>query len=419
MKNIKVFKVGGSVLAEPEDFLKIARLLLKFQDTGVCLVTSALKGRTDELIKLYTRAVSQPDFYGFEKFVGMGEIQSALLFESVFKNLNVETRAILPGMTEWPIHIRLKSMVHLSSQKINEKREFTLLPKSQQIVNRYLIPLLKKNTILVIPGFVAQDEKNKTITLGRGGSDISALLIAELLKASELILVKDVGGILSVDPRVISDAQTIKNLSWEELGALAASGAQVLNPISLKHRKKLSKLRVIPDDGINIENGGTEIFFGDEVSIVLSDMTYGVLTFIGECIPETTGILSRVSNILMGKGIAIHSITISENLLAVYVEEDRAEKAYELLATLISEIKKLKALNLQKGIAKIVIKSLGFINEPGAIKKIITPIAREKINIWEILTVHTDIMIFVESRDKERAYNIISQLFRKEKSGKK
>jgi len=187
-----------------------------------------------------------------------------------------------------------------------------------------------------------------------------------------------------------------------------------LNPISLKHRRNLPKLRVIANDGDNIENGGTEILFDKEININLSDKTYGVLTFIGEKIPETPGILSNVSNILMKKKITIHSITISDNLLAIYVEENRLEKAYELLSSLISRIKNLKALNLKKGIAKIVIRSLKFINDPGAIKKIVTPIAKEKINIWEILTVHTDIMVFVESQDRVRAYNFIKKLFRKE-----
>ncbi|MEO0205068.1 MAG: ACT domain-containing protein [candidate division WOR-3 bacterium] len=414
MNNIKVFKIGGSVLSEPEDFLKIARLILKFKNAKICLVTSATKDKTDELIKSFTKAVPEPDFYSFERFVGMGEIQSAMIFESVFNFLGVNAKAIIPGMSEWPIHIRLKSRSRLSAQKINEKREFTLLPMAKKIAQRYLIPLLNKNTVLVVPGFIAQDERNKTVTLGRGGSDISALLLAELLEAKELILVKDVGGILSVDPKIVSNTKMIKRLSWAELGALAASGAQVLNPISLKHRRKLPKLRVIANDNTNIENGGTEILFDKEISILPSEKTFGVLTFIGERIPETPGILGRVSNVLMEKRIAIHSITISDNLLAIYVEEEKAEKAYEFLSTLVSEIKNLKALNLKKGIAKILIRSLKFINEPGAIKKIVTPISREKINIWEILTVHTDIMVFVESQDKVKAYNFINQLFRKE-----
>ncbi|MEO0137379.1 MAG: ACT domain-containing protein [candidate division WOR-3 bacterium] len=414
MKNIKVFKVGGSVLAEPEDFLKIAKLLLKFKTTAICLVTSAMKGETDKLIDLYMRAVPQPDFYGFERFAGMGEILAALIFESVFKALNAQARTILPGMAEWPIHIRLQSKGQLSAQKINEKREFTLLPIASKIAGRFLLPLLNKNTILVIPGFIAQDEKKNIVTLGRGGSDISALLIAELLNAQELVLVKDVGGILSVDPKIVSNSRMIKKLSWAELGALAASGAQVLNPISLKHRKNLQKIRVIAQDGKNLENGGTEIVFDKEVSITLAEKIYGVLTFIGERIPETPGILSKVAQTLTEKKVAVHSLTISDNLLAIYVEESRVEEAYEHLSKLIPEIKNFKALNLKKGIAKIVVRSLKFINEPGAIKKIATPLSREKINIWEILTVHTDIMIFVEAQDKIRAYNLIKQLFKKE-----
>lgn len=416
MNNIKVFKVGGSVLSKPEDFLKIARCILQFRDSRICLITSAIKGQTDELIKTYSRAIPQPDFYNFEKFVGMGEIQSALMFESAFKYLGKKAKAILPGMLEWPIHISLKSISRLSEQKINEKRDFVVLSKAEKITQKYLFPLLRQNTILIIPGFIAQDEKGYTLTLGRGGSDISALLMAELLKSSELILFKDVGGILSLDPKIVSNTKMIKKLSWAELGALAASGAQVLNPISLKHRKNLPKLRVISNNGVITKKAGTEVFFDKTVSITLSNKKYGVLTFIGKKIPETPGLLNQVTAVLLQKKIAIHSVTISDNLLAIYVLLNKAEIAYKLLSPLISKSKNLKALNLKKDINKIVIRSLNFINEPGAIKSIAAPIAREKINIWEILTVHTDIMVFVESQDCHRVYKIINNLFKKEQN---
>ncbi len=414
MNNIRVFKVGGSVLADPHDFLKIARVILKFHDSKICLVTSAIKGQTDELIRMYTKAIPRLDFYNFEKFVGMGEIQSAIIFESVFKYLGKDAKTILPGMSEWPIHIALKSKTQLSQQKINEKRDFTVLSKSKKIAHKYILPLLKKDTIIIIPGFVAQDEDGHTMTLGRGGSDISALLIAELLKSSELVLIKDVGGILSMDPKIVSDTKMIKRLSWAELGALAASGAQVLNPISLKHRKNLPKLRVIPDNGKISDDSGTQVSFDKTISIVSSEIDYGVLTFIGEKIPETPGILSQIAMILAQKKITINAITISDNLLAIYVLQKNAEAAYRLLSPLITHFKNLKALNMKNNIARIVVRSLSFINEPGAIENIVAPIARAKINIWELLTVHTDIMLFVESQDRKRAYKIIRGLVRKE-----
>lgn len=418
MNKIKVFKVGGSVLSEPEDFLKIAQCTLQFRESKICLVTSAIKGQTDELIRTYTRAIPKPDFYNFEKFVGMGEVQSALIFESAFKYLGKNAKAILPSMREWPIHISLKSKALLSHQKINEKRDFAILPKSKRIAQKYLLPLFRENTIIIIPGFIAQDENGYLLTLGRGGSDISALLMAELLQSKELILVKDVGGILNMDPRIVANPKMIKKLSWEELGALAASGAQVLNPISLKHRKKLPKLRVISNSNSITKKDGTEVFFDKTVSITSSNKNYGVLTFIGEKIPETSGILNQIASVLAHKNIAINSITISDNLLAIYVLQEKAEIVYKLLSPLISRFKNLKALNLKKNIAKIVIRSLNFINEPGAIENIVAPIAREKINIWEVLTVHTDIMIFVESQDCQRAYKIIMQLVKKERNGK-
>lgn len=413
MNDIKVFKVGGSVLAEPNDFLIIAQRVLQFKETYKCVVTSASKGKTDELIKLYADTIPKFDFYNFEHFVGMGEIQAAILFESVFRYLKVAARAILPGTKEWPIHISLKSRAQLSPEKINEKRDFVLLQKCEARAKKYLLPLLRKDVILVIPGFVAQDSLGRTITLGRGGSDISALIIAELFNAGELVLIKDVGGILSLDPKIISHGRCIKSLAWEELGILASSGSQVLNPISLKHRKNLPRLRIVSNNSESLKDTETEITFKKNITIKSSDKIFGVLTFIGEKLPETPGILSEISEVLAHNKIAIYSLTISDNLIAVYIAEEKAEIAYRFVSPLILKIKNLKALNMKKGITKVVIRSLKFINEPGIIKKIVTPIAKQGINIWEILTAHTDIMIFVEKEFLKKTCQVIKTIFKK------
>ena len=415
MKYIKIFKIGGSVLKRPGDFLKIAGRISKFSDKRICIITSALKGKTSELVKIFSEAVPQPDFWNLERFVGLGEIQSAMLFEAAFLYTDTPAKAILPWMKEWPLFISLNTKEMLSAQKINEKREFKLLSKSYRKTRDHITKLFEKFRVLVIPGFLAKDSSGRIVTLGRGGSDISAFLIAELVEARELILVKEVEGILNVDPRLLNKSRKLHYLDADQLGIMASSGAQVINPISLKHRNKLKKVKVMSlDKGMHREIG-TEIFFGKDITIQASKSIYAVLTFVGDNIPETSGILARISGILARNDISIFSITISDKLVALYVKEKKGKKAYRLLSPLLNRSRNLKALNLKKDIGKIVVRGLKFINEPGIIQKIVTPISKQGINIWEVLTVHTDVMIFVEATDLEQTCNVIKKVFRNKK----
>jgi aspartate kinase len=413
MKNIKIFKIGGSVLKTPEDFLKIARKIADNKNLRVCIVTSAIKGKTSELIDVFCRAVPEPKFLDLEKFVGLGEIQAAILFESSFRFLGIKSKAVLPWMKEWPLHISIKNQNLLSKDRINEKRDFAVLKKSKDKTRRYLLPLFRKNQVVIVPGFVARDGKGRMVTLGRGGSDISALLISELIGVQELILIKEVEGVLDLDPSLHKRAKRISFLNWEEIGIITSSGAQVLNPISLKYQKNVKRIKVISKESDIYKKGGTEISFAKDITVHFSDKVFSVLTFVGRRIPETPGILYRISEILAKNRISIHSITVSSNLIAIYVDRKRDRSAYRLLSPLLRKISNLKVLNLKRDVSKIVVRSLKFINEPGIIKKIVTPISRQGINIWEVLTVHTDVMIFVENKNLKRTFKIITQLFKK------
>lgn len=412
MKSIKIFKIGGSVLRQANDFQKIAKRISRLKDKRICLITSAMKGKTTELVKMFSKAVPQPDFWNLERFVGLGEIQAAMLFEAAFLYTRTPAKAILPWMKEWPVHISLNTKKKLSVQKINEKREFKLLSKSHKKVKDHITRLFKEFKVLIIPGFLAKDINGRIITLGRGGSDISAFLIAELIKARELILVKEAEGILNVDPNLLSKTRKLRCLDADQLGIMASSGSQVINPISLKHRKNLKKVRVVSfDKGIHRETG-TEVFFEKDITIQASKISYTALTFIGDNIPETPGILARISSILARNKISIFSITISDKLIAIYVEGKKGTVAYKLLSPMLNRSKNLIALNLKKDIGKIIVRDLKFINEPGIIQKIVTPISKQGINIWEILTVHTDVMIFVEAADLKETCNILKKVFR-------
>ena len=412
MKNIKVIKIGGSVLRTPYDYTKVAAKVIENINSNVCIVTSAMKGTTSKLVSSFLQAIPEADFWNFEKFVGMGEVHSAILLDSAFKSLGKNSIAVLPWMKEWPLYVSLKDKQPISLKKTNEMRNFRLLKKSERKVKKYFRHLLQRYEIIIIPGFVVKDTKGRFVTLGRGGSDISALLIGELLGTEELILIKDIDGIMRTDPKANGKVERIKNLDSTELGIITSSGAQILNPLSLKHRDKLKKIRIVSFDSKSFRTG-TEISFGKSISVNISDKEFSVLTFIGNKMPETPGILYGISKILKNNDISIHSITISDNLLSLYTENNIGDYAYRQLTPLLGKIKNLKALNIKKDIGKVTIRSLKFINEPGIVKKIVSPISKQGINIWEVLTIHTDVMVFVDKKDLVKTYRVLKKIFSK------
>lgn len=411
MKNAKIIKIGGSVLTVPSDYTKVAKKIAENAKNRVCIVTSAMKGKTSDLANTFLAAVPEPDFWNYERYIGMGEILSAILLESAFLQIGRNATAVLPWMKEWPLFVSLKNRVGASAKKTNERRDFSLLKKSEKRTKRYFKPMLNANDVVIVPGFVAKDGRGRLVTLGRGGSDISAFLFGELLGAQELIFLKDVNGIRNVDPSMHTRSERISAMDSDELGMVASSGSQVLNPISLKHRKKLKKVKVVSVDAASFD-AGTQVSFKRETTVQLSPSAFSVLTFIGSKLPETPGIIYEISRILSREGISIHSLTLSDNLVAIYVEDEKAGLAYRLLSPLVEKLKHLKVLNLKRKIGKVVIRSLKFINEPGIIRKIVVPVSRSGINIWEVLTVHTDIMVFVEKKDAKRTFELIRDIFR-------
>jgi aspartate kinase len=274
---------------------------------------------------------------------------------------------------------------------------------------------LKKTDVVIVPGFIAKDGRGRFVTLGRGGSDISAFLLSELLMVKELTLLKDANGIFDLDPSLYSGVKKVSHLAADELGLAASSGAQVLNPVSLKHHRHLKKLNVQSVQSVLDKKKGTQIELKKGMKVVASPCIFSVLTFIGDHIPETPGLLNKISSALARNAISIYSVTVSDNLISLYIARDKSEHAYRFLSPLVRRNKNLKLLNLKKNIGKVLVRSMSFINEPGIIKYIVTPISKAGINIWEILTAHTDVMIFVESKDLKKTHQILRRLFKRTK----
>src|SRR4030042_4647421 len=176
-----------------------------------------------------------------------GERASARIFSSALKALGANAEPFDPANDNWPITT--------DSNFRNAKPD---LEKTTVLVQKFLAPLLG-TTIPVVCGFLGKDRKGKVTTLGRGGSDTSALLLAKCLVADEIVLVKETSGVLSADPKIVPDARTLNAMDIHEMFDLAQGGAKIVKPEALKYNMPDQTLRIVNFASGNLAAGGTEI----------------------------------------------------------------------------------------------------------------------------------------------------------------
>lgn len=411
---LRVVKLGGSTLATPEQVRAMAQALATMHrgQEKVLAVVSAMGKTTDHLYDAFIRAAGErADALDLERFLSQGEWASAQLLAAALKTAGQDSVAITPWDKNWPLAVALQNHAAPLKEKVNEIRNFKLLTSSKRMVHNVIGGHLKAGRIPVVCGFVAKNQSGEVVTLGRGGSDISAFLLADILKADEVILVKDVDGVLPWDPNVagVHPKAKVAHLEAKELYFLSSAGSRVVHPGALRYLKAGKKARVISYKSDDWAKGGTEILKTPHAALRLLDIPLAALTFIGRDLVSTPGILYEISRPLKETGVSIYSITVSESFLAVYVPEKDCEKAYGFLAEVAARIPQLKSSAVKKGLVKITVSSEESIEAPGAIERLVRPIARAGLNVWEIVTIHSDIMLFVE---KPLAQKVVRSLKR-------
>ncbi|MCK5628157.1 aspartate kinase, partial [Candidatus Bathyarchaeota archaeon] len=246
MGNRAVIKFGGADLSTGERIMQAAKMVVQSPYEEIIVVVSAMGKMTDNLMVTISQlgGVSDADY---AEIISMGERISARIFSSALKALGAQAVFIDPVNTNWPI-----------ITDSNYRNAEPSLKETKNRVQRFLIPLLGA-TIPVVCGFLGKDDEGKITTLGRGGSDTTALLLANFVDADETILVKDTSGVLSADPKIFPRARPIDKLDVHEMFDLVQGGAKIVKAEALKYKPPNQKLRVVSFSSENIARGGTEI----------------------------------------------------------------------------------------------------------------------------------------------------------------
>ncbi|MFQ6107694.1 MAG: aspartate kinase [Thermoplasmata archaeon] len=382
-----VVKFGGADLSEGRRIKKAARLVYDSNYDEKVVVVSAMGNTTDnieELIKGTESSIGEADY---ADILSMGERLSARMFSSALKSLGARVVYFDPTQNNWPIRTDSNFM----EARIDYK-------KTRALVKKHVGAVLK-DTIPVVCGFLGRCGDRITL-LGRGGSDITATLLANTLDADEVILVKDTDGVLSADPDVVKSVKSLEKVDICDLFALAHGGGRVIHPRALEFKTGKQKLRIVPFSSRSLSDGGTEIIGGFDARRPLVTAVKGIsgLTAIGNIDGST---LKGLFSVL--ERSKVYGISTGRRSLTVFIYGRNAGRA--LRAAHKKGI--FEAISHMEGLGVVEIMHPDFINLHGIVAKITNMLAAKNLNIIEVSTSKASIDIFLREEDVETAKGLI------------
>lgn len=386
--SIIVQKFGGTSVGSIERIQHVADIVKRTQAQGhqVVVVVSAMSGETDRLIEMARAIHAQPDPREYAALVSTGEQVSMALLSMALVAKGLEARSYT-GMQARILTDR------------NHKKARIL-----GIEGEHLKDDLAAGRIVVVAGFQGYCENGDITTLGRGGSDTSAVALAACLGADECQIYTDVDGVYTTDPRVVPDARRLERITFEEMLELASLGAKVLQLRSVEFAGKYNvPLRVLS----SFEEGeGTLITYEDKkmeeavVSGVAFNRNEAKLTILG--VPDQPGVAYHILGPISEAGIDVDVIiqnvaTDNTTDFTFTVSRDDYAKALELLEKTADELKARGVCGDLK-IAKLSLVGVGMRSHPGIASKMFRTLSKEGINIQMITTSEIKVSVVVDEK---------------------
>lgn len=397
-----VVKFGGSSLADGSRINKAAEIIAAEVNKGIriAVVVSAMGKTTDKLLEIAKEAtggnIANEDL---DDILSMGERTSIRIFTAALKAHGLKSCYFDPEDENWPI---ITDNTFLNANPILEICE--------ERIQRYVLPLIEEGIVPVIAGFVGRSTDGKTTTLGRGGSDVTAFILAEGLRASEVILVTDADGIMTADPKIVSSPQRIREIDVATLVGLTDSGAKFIHRKALKYKAPSINVRVISYNHNSLRQEGTIITGALPKELeakIASPSPVASIRIVGRNLQTQSSFVGEFIDKIRNYTILL-GLSLDEDSLVAFVAEKGNQ--HELLNGIHETVLKhdnVTAMSVRGNLAFIRISGLGLEETPGIIGKISEPLRLNSINIFGILTNTSSILLFVNWEEKEKALNLI------------
>ena len=402
--SIIVQKFGGTSVANPERIQAAANIAIKTFNQGhqVVIVVSAMSGETNKLIKLCEEMMPSPELREYDSIVSTGEQVTSGLMSLSLINLGFKAKSY----SGHQVKIETDN-AHSKARIINI--EDTNLKKD-----------LKNGFIAVVAGFQGVDKEGNITTLGRGGSDTTAVALAAALKADECQIYTDVDGIYTTDPRVVPEAKKIKSINFEEMLEMASLGSKVLQTRSVEFAGKYKvKLRVLSSFSPN--NEGTEINFEEKKNMedpIISGIAFNrdeaEVNILG--VPDMPGIAYQILGPIAEAKIDVDVIiqNLGQDGLTDFtftVQKNDLKRTLKILNEKVKDHIKAREVKGDDKIAKLSIIGVGMRSHVGVASKMFRTLAEEGVNISTISTSEIKISVILEEKSLDKAVNALHKAF--------
>jgi aspartate kinase len=384
-----VIKFGGADLSSGEKIQRAAKLVADARFEEAVVVVSAMGKTTDSLTQTAAQlGVSDAEW---AEIISTGERTSARIFCAALRAQGLKAEVFDPACDNWPI-ITDSNFLHGTPN----------LEKTASLTSQFLTPLLGK-AIPVVCGFLGKDIQGRVTTLGRGGSDTTAILLARCIMADEIILVKETSGVLSADPKIIPDARPLNKLEIHEMFDLAQGGARIVKPSALKYKLPNQTLRIVNFDSGNLASDGTEItgFFNLNSAETLTQQGLIAISIVCEVNAQN---IKDVFSVLSKK--PVYGVSSGRKSVTIFTTDGDVAQILQQMHS----VRGFKAVSHRENVAMIQISDPVFIDSPGGIAKISNALSQAGINIIEVTTSKATINVFIEEKEIKRAREAIENV---------
>ena len=414
-----VQKYGGTSVGSVERIKNVARRIAKWQNAGhqVVVVVSAMSGETNRLIALAKEIQKNPDPRELDVIASTGEQVTIGLLAMALQNLGV------PARSYTGTQVRVLTDNAFTKSRIKEFDSHRIMAD------------LNDGKVVIVAGFQGCDEEGNITTLGRGGSDTSAVALAAALHADECLIFTDVDGIYTTDPRVVSDARKLDVVAFEEILEMASLGSKVLQIRSVefagKYRVPTRVLSSLTDPDIPVDeeaNSGTLITFEEDPKmekVVVSGIAFSrneaKITL--PHVPDTPGIAYKILGHIAEANIEVDMIVqnAAKNGLTDFsftVSRNDLDKAMKVLEKEVTPYLGEEGILTDASIAKISCVGIGMRSHAGVAAKMFRILAEENINIKMISTSEIRTSIVVDEKYMELAVRALHKAFGLDKATK-
>lgn len=402
-----VVKFGGSSLADHEHILRAVMAVSEESKKGtqIAVIVSAMGKTTDSLLTAAKNAsngkVKNKDL---DEILAMGERTSIRIIAAALSAQGLKPRYIDPLDSEWPI---------ITDDIFSDANP--ILDLCYDRTRQYVLPFFEKGIIPVIAGFVGRTKDNKVTTLGRGGSDTTAFILAKALEADELILVTDAEGIMSADPKVISSPRRIPEIDVNTLVGLADSGTKFIHRKALRYKDSSLRVRVIRHTHGNLNAEGTLIkgALSTELDATLASQSPALsITVVGKGISELPQVIKELTETVKNH-TELLGLSLNYDSMILYASwNSNSSLLLEKLHGIILNHEETLAMSVRRQLAFLKIKGVGLEKTPGLTGRISEALRLNCINIFGLMTITSSILLFVSWEEKEKALNLVRNALR-------